>query len=253
MRISPTQIGKLRQCERIIGFEYVEDLKAPATEKMLFGKNVHKQLEKWLSKGVVPDKSSEGRVADQGIQCGWLPVPSDELLVECKFEIPFHERTALIGYIDCVIPPLNGEVPVVIDHKSTSDLRWAKTSDQLVTDPQALIYCAWAALEYKTTIVKARWIYYAASNPARGARKPRGAKPVELALDVASTNFQTSWALLEADVMRIVDIRGRGVKGLELDPSPESCGAYGGCFYRDRCNLSADDRLVAALERDKIV
>lgn len=254
MRISPTQVGKGRRCERIIGFEYVEGIKAPSSIKQEFGTRVHAFLEEWLSAGVLPDNSPEGQVAKQGIQGKWLPPPDKGLMVEHKFQFLLEEDINLMGFVDCGVPPeLTGDgVPVVIDHKTTSDLRWAKTESQLSGDEQALIYAMWAMLHWNTPTVKCRWIYYAASNPKSGPRKPRGAKPVELLFDARKEIFHSRVELLAKDIRRVVEIRKRGIPGLELQANPGGCGMFGGCFYRDRCQLEGGSRLAAYFEKDTI-
>lgn len=234
MEISATQVKKLRDCQRLIGFEYNERLRPPPTDKQTFGTDVHKQLEQWFSAGKKPDNSSPGLTAKQGLQ--WLPTPDRSIMVEKRFKLKWLPNIFMVGYIDLAVPSDR----LVIDHKSTSDLRWAMTADQLASDPQAIIYAVWAMLEWNVEEVRARWVYYAASNPEKGSRKPRGCKPVEVVFNNKDQKFMSLVSEISNDVRKIVDLRRSGVKGLKLKPSPQSCGAYGGCFHADRCNLSAE-------------
>jgi len=246
MKISATQINKYRRCQRLYAFEYVEGHKPPPSKKQEFGSAVHKQLEEWLRLGRAPDDSPEGRVAKQGIKNGWLPTPRSGLLVEHEFSFSWFPGVEMIGFIDCVEP--DDEEPLVIDHKTTSDLRWAMGVDDLRKDPQALLYAVWAAKHYRAPVVRARWLYYAASNPKTGPRKPAGARPVEVKFDCRQKAFIDEVKALNDDIAAIARIRKRKTPALDLPASPGACEMYGGCFHRDeRCRLTGPEKLAAYL------
>lgn len=252
MRISATQIAKVRRCERLIGFEYCDGIKLAPSKKQEFGKAVHKQLEDWLRDGKAPDDTAVGKVAKQGIQSGWLPAPRTKGVgVEQSFTLPWRKGVQLIGFIDCNVPPPVFDVPVVIDHKTTSDLRWAMSEVELQNDPQAIIYAIWATVFYKAPEVIARWIYYAASNPKNGPRKPKGSQLVEYKFNVRELQTE-KLELIRPDINRIVEIRSTLTGGQALPASPESCELYEGCFYKDKCNLTAEDRFAAFIEKENL-
>ena len=240
MKLSPSAIVSFRTCRRLYAFTYVEGLRGPSSPAQQFGTEVHKQLERWLTCGTPPDDSPPGRVAEQGL--GWLPAPSDELLVEHPFSIPLEEDLELMGFIDCVRP---GPVPLLIDHKSCADLRWAKTEAQLRVDPQALVYSLWAMLEWGAPEVQARWTYFSATTGGPGPRKPRGAKPVEVLLAAEDPAYQGAVEVLLADCYQMAALRRAARPALLQPPTPSSCGLYGGCPFLSRCNLTQQDRLGA--------
>jgi hypothetical protein len=255
---SPSAVNKYRRCKRLYAFEYNEKIKLPPSEKQEFGLEVHKKLELWLKKEEYPDDSPAGLVARQSIDKGWLPKPNPKLLVEYEFEFPVVEfelgktkGLSGFGYIDCVVPPeLTGAEPMVIDHKSTSDLRWAMTEEELLTDPQSLIYSVWAMLHFNVPKVRARWIYYAASNPQDGSpREPRGVKPVEVLISNQDAMVMSAIPEILKDFTAMAVIRRERRIGLSFDPTPESCGMYGGCPHIERCNLTPGDRLASYIER----
>lgn len=258
IKISPSQVKTRRQCDRLIGFQYVEGIRPPSSPKQEFGTDVHKHLEDWLRSGKLPDKSPAGEVAKQGLS--WLPAPESGLWIEHEFEFLWNElsNTFVHGFIDCVKHPETKDSfvvapPIVIDHKSTGDLRWAMSSDELFRDPQAILYSLYAMFKWNVPIVKARWVYYAASNPANGRRKPTGAKPVETVFDLKSLAFREEVKKIGADIEQIVHIRREQIPGKVLRPNPASCQMYGGCFFQDKCNLSADDRLAGYIAREDIL
>lgn len=253
--LSPSAVSKFKQCKRAFAFEYNEQIPAPATGKQQFGTAVHARLERWLRGATPPDDTPEGRTALQGISAGWLPAPDPRLLIEHRFFLPVDYGLTLNGIVDCIAPPnVIGPEPLLIDHKTTSDLRWAKTPEQLAVDPQALIYVAWAMVNWNVRTVRARWVYYAASNPEDGRpRKPRGSKPVEVSFHASDDRFLGAVDVLIEDLYEMEILRREKTPGLKLPPSPESCGLFGGCAHVDRCALSAGDRLSAYLERETIV
>lgn len=263
IRISPSQVKTRRQCDRLIGFQYVEGIRPPSSVKQEFGTDVHKHLEEWLRDGKLPDKSPAGEVAKQGLS--WLPAPQVNLWTEHEFEFLWSELTNVFvhGFIDCIKHP-EWELgqhdkkfivapPLVIDHKSTGDLRWAMDTSSLTKDPQAILYSLYAMFKWNVPFVKARWIYYAASNPKSGRRKPSGAKPVEVTFDHNSIAFREQVKQIGKDIEQIVHIRREGIPGKVLRPNPASCQMYGGCFFQDQCNLSADERLAGYMTREDIL
>lgn len=246
--LSPTAVSKYRLCRRAYAFEYNEGLRAPSTRKQQFGTDVHAQIERWLRTGQPPDDTPEGRTAKQGLQ--WLPSPDSRLALEQRFEVPVTSEIAVGGFVDCFAPPeITGAEPLLIDNKTTSDLRWAKTEEQLESDPQALIYTVWAMLTWQAPVVRVRWVYYAATNGE--PREPHGSKPVEIRL--TTRGIRASVEQLVVDFEEMAKIRREKQLGSTLPPSPESCSMFGGCPHQSRCNLSPGDRLAAYIEKDKIV
>jgi hypothetical protein len=246
MNLSASQISKFRRCQRIIGFDYVEGIKEPSSPKQKFGTAVHAELERWLKDATPPSDTPEGNVAKQGIQKGWLPTPSKKLKTELYIKTKWARNVQMVGFIDCFEPP-----DLIIDHKTTSSLNWVKTPEQLAADEQAIIYATWAILTQKIPAVRLRWIYYSASNPETGPRKPNGARPVEVRLDSRDPLFLEHLRGLEKDAREVVRIRRQGIKGLELPFNPESCSMYNGCFYRNLCNIEPGDFLEALIKKGK--
>jgi len=245
--LSPTAVSKFRLCKRAYAFEYNEGLRAPSTVKQQFGTDVHAQIERWLRTGQPPDNTPEGRTAKQGLQ--WLPPPDPRLGLEQRFEFPVTSEISVGGFVDCFAPPeITGAEPLLIDNKTTSDLRWAKTEEQLESDPQAVIYAVWVMLKWQAPVVRVRWVYYAATNDE--PRAPRGSKPVEILL--TSKAVLPAVDLLVRDFEEMAGIRREKQLGAALPPSPESCSMFGGCIHQPRCNLSPGDRLAAFIDKDKI-
>ena len=159
LKISASQVNKIRQCKRAYAFEYNEGLRPPSSVKQQFGTDVHEHLEKWISESKIPDDMPAGRLAKMAITKEVIPAPDTGLLVEQQFVFPWDDNIDVGGFVDLEIPPGADGVPTVIDYKTTSDLRWAKSPLQLEQDPQAVIYAINAMLHWDSPRVNIKWIY----------------------------------------------------------------------------------------------
>lgn len=253
MKVSPTQVHKYRNCPRLISYEYVLGLRTPPSVKQQFGTDVHAQLENWLSKAEVPDTSPAGETAKQGIKPGYLPTPSEDLLVEFKFEYLWHGLTNVGGFIDCAVTPefTEDNLPIVIDHKTTSNLRWAMTEDKLAKDSQGLIYAIYAMIHWDIRKTRVRWIYYSASNPKSGHRKPNGCQKTECLFDNTTNEFRKNLSDLCFDIDEIVNIRDKEIPPQDIKPNPTGCQAYGGCPHLARCDLQSSELAAGYFSRIK--
>lgn len=244
MNIYPTQVKRYRQCARLIGFIYVEDIKPPPSPKQEFGSEGHKHLERWLKDGLMPPNTPSGRTAQQGLTL--LPIPGPTLLVEHEISYAWGSSPVQIkGLVDCLTKYKSEsyeDCGLLIDHKFTSSLKYAMSRDELLQDPQAIIYAVWPMLHWGLSTVVVRWIYYVASNPSSGIRVPAGVRAVEGIFHRDDPIFHAQLRALGKDLQAIYDIRTCGVKGIDLPPTPTSCGAYGGCYFQKKCALSAEQR-----------
>lgn len=226
--ISASQLKTWRDCQRKWAFEKVEGRTVPSTDKQIFGTRMHAHLEAWLKNGHRPPDSPTGDAARQIIRPGWLPDPSPTLMVEHSFK-----WKGFSGIIDVLWR--DDDVPIVADHKSTSDLKYALRD--LSLDPQALIYSAFAMDWYSVDKVRARWLY----SCARGRdRRPGGARMVEHEFIREDPARRSAWAkvLIDSRIMR--GQRSSLKSAMEAEPNFASCNKYGGCPYRGSCERSPD-------------
>ena len=250
LKISPSQVNTFRMCPRRYCWEYVWGMRPPSTAKQQFGTDVHSHIENWLRTATMPPATPSGRTALQGLHL--LPAPDDRLVVEDKFKYFWTEGIDVGGLADVLVPPELSPVlgyPMVIDHKTTSDLRWAKTAEKLLVDPQFLIYSVYAMLRWDVSDVVARWVYYVASAPRNGARQPKGVRAITARASANDPIFRSHLARLTDDMKVIHGIRIAKPDANKLPASPESCGAYGGCPHAERCKLTSSDRLEAYMKK----
>jgi hypothetical protein len=243
--MSASQLGKFAECERKWGWEYLDKIKPPQNRSAVAGERMHKILEGWLQFATPPDLNEclvvdgheyfPGRMANAGLH--HLPPPGAHLQVEraATSWLAYVPGVRWNGRID-VFHQLLGD-PECIDHKSTSDFKWAKTEEELRTDVQSLSY-AWEAMN--TTGAQnahLRWVYYL-------SKKPFKSKVVYIRI----SREETLAALYpwEMKAARAVELKRSGTKrALDLEPNAEACDRYGGCPHRLRCSLSPEQILRA--------
>jgi CRISPR/Cas system-associated exonuclease Cas4 (RecB family) len=174
--VSPSQLDTYLTCKRKWGFRYLDGIEAPPHRSAKVGTRVHEILETWLRDATPPVIDEKmvidnheyfpGRIAMEAIP--FLPPPGPHLTLEQEFR-----NKHWLGYKDVRYRAAENHV-VVMDHKTTSDLGWAKTPEDLAIDPQAIIY---AKSEFdadpRVQIVDLAWTYMKTS-------KPYKARPVRL-------------------------------------------------------------------------
>jgi hypothetical protein len=249
-------------CQRQWGFRYLVGVSTPSTPAQMLGDEVDTgQLQPYLSKGRPFDYTLGGgdsaAIATTALE--YLPRPqTGGLEVQKHFTIPAMtarraDGSALFGYqgyLDLWHPedgfssipgipiPAPDGTPVVIDFKTTSDLKWAKTPEQLRKDPQAMLYATWAMFSTGARSVDLQWIYM----QTKGARRSKRSY-----LRVYGDDVAAFFPRLDRTAVEMFDARtaSGGKTGeeavdyvLSLEPNPSACESFGGCPNRHRCNLS---------------
>lgn len=148
-------------CERRWYEQYIKGHKSPQTAAMARGSNVHKQLEDYLLSDVSPDTTIAGQIAQAGIHL--IPRAETQHIEASLSEFPVTDLPiAFKGFIDVYLP---GEVPHIIDHKTTSAFKWAKTEEQLKTNIQMVIYARHVLEHCDATEIDLTHIYYLTKPP----------------------------------------------------------------------------------------
>ena len=178
--MSASQLDTFSQCMAKWGYEYLDGHRPPPHPSAQCGTRVHAILEGWLAKGIPPnpdevlvikDRVYEvGKIATAGLHN--LPAPGPHHDVEGEFVIPFMSGypASWRGFIDSsyVRPDGTEAVPEILDHKTTTNLDYRKTVEDLHGDVQAMLY-AWVGLSRvpSSDRVNLRWVYYKTSKPYR--------------------------------------------------------------------------------------
>jgi len=246
--VSASQIEAWRACKRKWAWPRLDKIKGAPKVAAEKGIVIHEILEAWLKDAKPIDidlihtlsdgtKFKPGPIAAAGLK--HLPAPKTcgtERYIEVQTEVARY-----IGYIDFDEP--DKEVPVVGDHKSTVDFKWAKTAEDLKKDPAANIYAAWLMTATKKDAVELRWVYYR----TRGAP---GAHKVSLVL--LKDEVEAVFDDLDVSAAEILEARRSKKSALELEANPKSCSAYDGCRYIPNCNLSTKDKIKALMSQESL-
>lgn len=220
--VSASQFKTFSLCQRKWYIEKCTDVPRPEpSAAMLLGSAVHELLEEHVRDGVeIAGDTKAGRIARTAIEY----IPGGELQVELELRMESIDPP-LIGFID-LYDTMDSSCPVVIDYKTTSSWDWAKTEQQLTTDPQMIAYGQYALEQHpdaNEVIV------------AHIQLKTRGAPESRLvSVELTRDHVHSEWAKLVdlastmKEVSRIDDVEG-------VTPNLSACGAFGGCPYADTC------------------
>jgi len=225
--VSASQVDLFRRCPRLWFYERVLDKRRPASPAMLGGKEIHTKIETWVQTGELPaaDDPHFGLV----VGASQIIVRHPRLRVELEFKIETYKGGPdWVGFIDLFDPDA---VPVKItDHKTISDLRYIKTPEEIRTNVQMISYAKWAIDEFKQDSAAVGHLYY----------RTRGkAKVIEGPIEVVDRqHVEEQWGDFLGTVREMVAVSEADNRDpMEVPPNTESCGMYGGCYFRQDCGL----------------
>jgi hypothetical protein len=235
--VSATQIQLYRDCVRKWGFKYIDRVEVPKHPGALLGTDVQDtQIDPYLATGrefEFTRPSGEIALALKTL----LPAPKTAgLVLRRKFLIPSPSgRFEYQGEFDVwasdsgVVPGIDGGRPLVGDIKTTSNLAYALTPETLATNVQAQLYATVSMVEDDANELDLVWWYVRTRRPHRAQR---------VHLRVSGAHVVEQFGEIEATASELVAIRGQKPAVNELKPNARMCDAYGGCPFRNRCNLS---------------
>lgn len=239
---SATQISTNDECERKWAWRRIAKIVVPQAPSAELGSRTHHVLERYLGEDIRPDYVSDreaAEIASSGLHL--LPPPKTAGM---RLEKEFRFQSLSTGFIyhgfkDVEIAPgvpvptldLDGSAPIVIDHKSTSSIdKYAKTASDLLYDVQATLYGLDAMARFDAPNADLAWVYY----QTKGTRRSH-ATVARLEIAHAAKVFLE----IERSAKRMAAALEGGKQALDLPPNPNACRAYGGCPYREHCNISA--------------
>ena len=226
--VSPSQIHTFRACKR--KWWYSRNRRRTSNRYAEFGSKVHAIREDWLNDGKPPDTSTkEGACALAGLE--HLPAPGSAL-VEIRINLSVG-GVDYLGFADV----LEYQSRVwVHDHKTCGTFDYALTEEDLLDDPQRIIYSAWALEAFRPTHVGATWHYL--------RRNPPECRPVSIVEDAQTVRERFH---------RLHVVDGQAIAAAQAanspDPFPRSlnhCSAYGGCPFKEECLQGVSPFEIAA-------
>lgn len=237
IEFSASQLETFALCPRKWAWAKIDGLPTRDSAATELGGAVHKQLERWLRDGTPLDLTTgAGEIAMSGLHL--LPQPKTPGM---QIEEWFH--LDMMGYRfrgmkDVQI--LGLPVPLVMDHKTCGDFKWAKTADDLVTNIQAALYAADAMHQTGADACDLQWTYM----------RTRGARRAE-AVRVRVTREQIIPTLnrIAGYAAEMTALLNSGLTAIQIPCNPGACEAFGGCEFKHLCNLSPEERLKAVMSQ----
>lgn len=246
---SASQVKTYEMCERKWTLESLHRLRGPPSSSMAVGTALHKQIEDWYLRGVEP----KSPLARAGVEN--LPARGSGLIVIEK-ALDKADPTGAIdpdtkkikrvpslftgafpwkGFIDLLYQPLGMTQRVQVwDHKSTTNLMWAKSNQELREDLQLNVYAKWcfdsdAALE----VVDVFHNYLVTSTMNQTEVR---------ASSISRAENAKHWQHIDARAKEMQVISDMAQQSQDSNfwqrakPNFDSCGAYGGCAFREMCD-----------------
>ncbi len=262
LTLSPTQIETFMDCERKWAFRIISGIEQEQSPYAAIGDAVHLQIEEYLLYAKPPNISAfvdmadpktggtkrfyPGKMALSAVK--YLPPPQDPgILVEEPFEL--ESRAGIItGRLDLQYTDPTDGLRVVHDNKTSGDFRWAKKATDLDSDIQSVVYNAYVMQRYEVDRVKDRWLYILRST------QKTSAKVVERTVGLSTVDKHLQPILDTGE--RMQELYAKQPDPHSLTPNLKSCEKYGGCPYKEHCNLKPQERLKSIMSqmslRDKV-
>lgn len=235
-KVSPSQISNFRDCPRKWWYASIAKIPYPQHPSAALGERVHKILEMSTAAKSRPGSTttvSENTPQKEVLvaQAAWDAIDAfllqrtgrslvdREAQIEEAWELPQGSPLTLAarGRADLVLPDF------IVDWKTTSDLRWAKSAKELRSDPQVLMYSA--ALDPDEPVRDFVHVY-------TRTRNSPAAQVVHTPID----RFMREQGLIALD-KHVAAMAGCASAGAaeEVEPNTDACSRYGGCPFALRC------------------
>lgn len=238
---SASQIDRWEQCERQWFGGYVEGEWAPQSEAQARGTAIDLEVQRHYRGEPV---AAGWRAAVDGIVRLLPPNPR----IQHKILVPTYDGgPMLVGYPDFLYE-IEPRSLLILDLKSLSDYRYAKTAAQLATNTQMVTYSAWGWMLPEVERVR---VGHLAARFKKDAKHPVGyrlmdARMSELA-EMERGRTLDLWGAKLGKVRTMVAAANSAVKFEDLAPTGSAdadefgksgCERFGGCHFRGRCGFA---------------
>ena len=217
MRVSATQLDTYLMCQRKWWLERVEGIKQPPSKSMELGTDVHNIVEHYIRDGKVIPDTIAGSIAKSV-----MPMVAKDSICEHQFTVPFIEDIEVTGRIDFT---RKGHIE---DLKTTSNIRYAKSPQELQTNTQALIYL-WAS--GKDDYLRTFGPINKFSHLVVETKPPFVTKRVDCEIDDETINKGVAY--LQEVALSMKECADRPID--DARPNISACSRYGGCHLQKRC------------------
>lgn len=219
-RVSASQVKNFETCERLWFLQSVEGIKLPPTRALALGTAVHSCFEERLLNAEPFPDNEAGAIAASAEK--FLPDTNKIIGVEVALEGFEITGVPWAGVIDVLWRPNNAVA--VLDWKTTSAERYAKTEKDLINDVQMLAYARYVRQKYNQRIVPISHVYVV----TRGKRR---AFSVDTVVDCDTTAERWGTVQKRVEKMKILSEGSRE----DANRNILACANYGGCPHKALC------------------
>jgi CRISPR/Cas system-associated exonuclease Cas4 (RecB family) len=223
--VSASQIDTYLTCRRKWHLNKICCLPIPQHPSAALGEEVHKGQEKFLA----DDEEGGGNEADvHRLAKASIPLLRQlrgNVFVEKKMERSLRNGITFVGRIDILDFKSDEDRPRILDWKTTSNMQYAKTEEELATNVQMLSY-AYEALCTQPVVKAVRLAHYVIPT--------KNGTPRYTETQVTPLQVHKGWTQMQ-DIVDEMRETARVTSPDDVTPTLSACGAYGGCAFRDKC------------------
>ena len=238
-RVSPSQITTARACMRRWWWQSIKGFKSPPTASTIFGGKVHEALEHFLQHDDWPaDLDPEVRARAEP---AWnalikeIGLPLDRFEVEGAWENFADYALPASGRFDLLLQDRNA----VVDWKTTSDLKWAKSEQERQDDPQVIMYLDALVREGKLTLPATFHHVYTVTKGKPSAQVRTtviDASQLSIGRDAINQTLRQMDAFVDTDDFT------------QVPANLLACRDFGGCPHFERCFPQTKDKNMSTSE-----
>jgi RecB family exonuclease len=237
IRWSASQVDTYNTCNRKWWFSKILGIETPPHPSAVIGTEVHAQLEAYLEEKAPAD--SLGPIARTALP--FAPRPGTVYIEQSIEELGLVAGgLPALGYIDVL--DLTSDPPQVLDWKTTSNFRYAKTEDELLRNVQMSVYA-------KATLAMCERFDVPAPTSVRVTHVAMLTKPPHEARRTSALMptpvIQENWKSIDRTVLNMRETATLTTPD-KVTPTKSACSAYGGCPFLDRCRALEATRSIFA-------
>jgi hypothetical protein len=236
-RWSASQVDTYNTCNRKWWFNKILGIETPPHPSAVIGTEVHAQLEAYLEEKAPAD--SLGPIARTALP--FAPKPGTVYIEQSIEELGLVAGgLPALGYIDVL--DLTGDIPQVLDWKTTSNFRYAKTEDELLRNVQMSVY-ARATLAMCDRLDVPEPTNVRVTHVAMLTKAPHEARRTSALMP--RQTIHENWSSIERTVLSMRETATCETPD-KVTPTKSACSAYGGCPFLDRCRALEATRSIFA-------
>lgn len=236
-RWSASQVDTYNTCNRKWWFNKILGIETPPHPSAVIGTEVHAQLEAYLEEKAPAD--SLGPIARTALP--FAPKPGTVYIEQSIEELGLVAGgLPALGYIDVL--DLTGDTPQVLDWKTTSNFRYAKTEDELLRNVQMSVY-ARATLAMCDRLDVPEPTSVRVTHVAMLTKAPHEARRTSALMP--RKTIHENWSSIDRTVLSMRETATCETPD-KVTPTKSACSAYGGCPFLDRCRALEATRSIFA-------